>query len=84
MRAAALLDRTSCYLLALLCSAHRDPVKRAAAPRLMAMAAELGVARARARVAPGTAPVHVDAPPMANLPLPCARAVHSAAEPGAP
>ena len=70
MRAAALLDRTSCYLLALLCSAHRDPVKRAAAPRIMAMAAELGVARARARVAPGTASVRVDAQPMANLPLP--------------
>ena len=70
LRAATLFDPVAYYLLALLCSINPDAGKRAAAPQLMAMAAQLGVQRAKGRVAPGTPPGRIDGAAPGDLPEP--------------
>jgi hypothetical protein len=71
-RAAALDDRTALYLLAQRWLARGDAGQRAAAPGLLALAGALGLPRAAALAAPGSAPTRVAAPPVGALPPPLA------------
>jgi prolyl 4-hydroxylase len=69
-RAAALDDRLALYLLGRRWLARGDAGQRAAAHGLLALAAAMGLPRAAALHAPGSAPQRISAPRLATLPMP--------------
>jgi hypothetical protein len=70
-RAAALDDRVALYLLARRWRERGDAGQRRAVPGMLALAGALGLQRAAA-LALGAAPLRIDAPPLAALPMPLA------------